>query len=446
MKKYLAVLPFAALAFAAACSDSPTTVLPMDGPQFDHIPGTTTDQHVVGVQLTDAANGKIRIIWHEDTGASEYKVKIAGPSGPALFNQDVTATPWTTAAGHLYYDYTVSPVPTTATTYTVEVHSKGRGSDEPYNIAASATFCLGCPTNQSPTAGFTVGGSLQEGGTVSFDASTSSDPDNDPLTYEWNFGDGSTGTGLKPTHVYGDNGTYQVSLTVRDDKNATGTDYHNVVISNLAPTVSVTGPTLNVILGAAAQINVSFTDPGANDAPFTATIDCGNGAGEQSLGPVSSPFSHSCSYSTVGQKTVTVKVTDKDNGTGQNTATFAVVHDFAGFFRPIDMFDSQNKLILNSVKAGAAVPVKFTLGGDQGLSIFAAGFPKPPVIACDGTAEVAGVEETVTAGSSSLSYDATTGQYTYVWKTDKAWAGSCRQLVVQFIDGQTHRANFKLLK
>ncbi|HET8768324.1 MAG TPA: PxKF domain-containing protein [Pedococcus sp.] len=49
-------------------------------------------------------------------------------------------------------------------------------------------------------------------------------------------------------------------------------------------------------------------------------------------------------------------------------------------------------------------------------------------------------------GGSSLQYDAATGTYTYVWKSDKAWAGSCRQLVVKLDDGTLHRANFKFTK
>jgi hypothetical protein len=41
------------------------------------------------------------------------------------------------------------------------------------------------------------------------------------------------------------------------------------------------------------------------------------------------------------------------------------------------------------------------------------------------------------------SADASTDQYTYVWKTEKAWANTCRQLVVKLKDGTFHRANFK---
>ena len=54
-----------------------------------------------------------------------------------------------------------------------------------------------------------------------------------------------------------------------------------------------------------------------------------------------------------------------------------------------------------------------------------------------------GSEQTGTAGSSTLSYDASTDTYTYVWKTEKPWAGTCRQLVVKLKDGTFHRAIFK---
>lgn len=115
--------------------------------------------------------------------------------------------------------------------------------------------------------------------------------------------------------------------------------------------------------------------------------------------------------------------------------------DFTGFFPPVDILDSADPE-LNSVKAGASVPVKFSLDGDQGLGIFAPGYPKSESIVCDSSAEVEGIESTATAGSSSLSYDATSDQYTYVWKTLKGWIDSCRQLVVKLSDGATYRANF----
>jgi hypothetical protein len=52
-------------------------------------------------------------------------------------------------------------------------------------------------------------------------------------------------------------------------------------------------------------------------------------------------------------------------------------------------------------------------------------------------------EETAAAGSSGLQYDAFTDRYTYVWKTLKGWANSCRQLNVKLDDGSDHLASFQ---
>ena len=123
------------------------------------------------------------------------------------------------------------------------------------------------------------------------------------------------------------------------------------------------------------------------------------------------------------------------------TPLWVELYNFSGFFQPVD-----NLPTLNTVKAGQAIPVKFSLSGNQGLSIFATGYPKSQQITCNSTESTDGIEATVTAGSSSLSYDATADQYTYVWKTDKAWANTCRQLVIKLDDLTTHVANFNYTK
>jgi hypothetical protein len=116
--------------------------------------------------------------------------------------------------------------------------------------------------------------------------------------------------------------------------------------------------------------------------------------------------------------------------------TFYVLWGFTGFYSPVD-----NPPTVNTVQAGSAIPVKFGLGGDRGLSIMAAGSPASVGISCSTSAAQDAIEETVTAGQSSLNYGS--GQYVYVWKTDKAWAGTCRQLLVKLVDGSTHTAYFK---
>ncbi len=117
-------------------------------------------------------------------------------------------------------------------------------------------------------------------------------------------------------------------------------------------------------------------------------------------------------------------------------AGYFLPHSFAGFFAPVD-----NGGVPNKVKAGAAVPLKFSLGGDHGLDIFAAGSPGSVAVPC-GSGQVDLVEQTVSAGSITLTYDLESDRYQYVWKTAKAWAGTCRLLTIQFADETTETALF----
>jgi Domain of unknown function (DUF4082) len=108
-------------------------------------------------------------------------------------------------------------------------------------------------------------------------------------------------------------------------------------------------------------------------------------------------------------------------------------YNFSGFFQPVD-----NTPTLNVAKAGSAIPVKFSLGGDQGLNIFQTGYPQATTVSCSTGATTDVIETTVTAGSSSLQYDSTTSQYSYVWKTNSNSAGTCVQFDLGLNDGSTH--------
>ncbi|MFV9503269.1 MAG: PxKF domain-containing protein [Oscillochloridaceae bacterium umkhey_bin13] len=109
---------------------------------------------------------------------------------------------------------------------------------------------------------------------------------------------------------------------------------------------------------------------------------------------------------------------------------------FTGFFRPID------NGMLNIVRAGQSVPIKFSLGGNYGLNIFAPSYPLVATVRCQNSSE-APVEEVVSAKASNLSYDPRTNQYTFVWKTERNWRG-CRDLTLQFKDGTRQVINFCL--
>jgi len=72
---------------------------------------------------------------------------------------------------------------------------------------------------------------------ITFNASNSTDSDGDVTNYEWNFGDGNTGTGKITTHSYSLAGGYLVNLTVTDDDNATST---TSIVVNVYPEVTTT--------------------------------------------------------------------------------------------------------------------------------------------------------------------------------------------------------------
>ena len=118
--------------------------------------------------------------------------------------------------------------------------------------------------------------------------------------------------------------------------------------------------------------------------------------------------------------------------------TVTVLFNFAGFFQPVE-----NLPLLNISNAGQAIPVKFSLSGNKGSAIFTAGFPISSPVACTANEPGSTIDETVNAGGSSLTYNATNDQYNYVWTTNRAWRGTCRMLVVRFIDGSQYYAKFR---
>ena len=176
-------------------------------------------------------------------------------------------------------------------------------------------------------------------------------------------------------------------------------------------------------------------------------IDCWGGEGfgpaEDQLGPftqVSAATFHTCGLKQDGS----VDCWGDTQGWGELAdplgpfGAYVPPYAFTGFYSPVDSLPT-----LNTVKAGQSIPVRFSLGGDRGLEIFTAGYPKAQQIACDSGAPGDAIEETMSSASSGLQYDPATDTYTYAWKTQKSWARTCRQLVVRLTDGTEHIASFQ---
>jgi hypothetical protein len=111
---------------------------------------------------------------------------------------------------------------------------------------------------------------------------------------------------------------------------------------------------------------------------------------------------------------------------------------FVGFQPPV-----ANPPALNVVQAGQTVPVRFSLGGWEGLSIFAPGYPRSDPIACTSSTQATGIAATASAAASQLTYDAETDSYNYLWRTDRKWEGTCRRLTLKFTDGAEYSADFR---
>ena len=218
--------------------------------------------------------------------------------------------------------------------------------------------------------------------------------------------------------------SYSIIYSATDGVNPTVTATRTVnVVDTTAPVISCPA---NIVV--TLPPNSIATSMAVNYPAVTATDSCSS-----SVTVNSSPASGS--VFPVGTTTVNATASD---GTNTSTCSFTVtvLYSFTGFFQPID-----NLPALNSENAGRTIPVKFSLSGNKGLNIFAPGFPASGQIACGSSGPPVTLVPTVTPGGSGLSFGG--DQYHYNWKTDPAWAGTCRQLVVQLNDGSIHRANFK---
>ncbi|MGC0271840.1 PKD domain-containing protein [Pseudactinotalea sp. Z1739] len=143
-----------------------------------------------------------------------------------------------------------------------------------------------------------------EGLQVAFDASGSSDSDGAIVSYEWDFGDGDTGSGVSPSHTYAESGTYQVTLTVTDDDGAS---------AELTREVSVVEPPVNV--PPVAEFEVSVTDLMVSvDASESSDPDGEIVAYDWDFGDGSSGegLIANHTYTEAGEYTVTLTVTDDD--------------------------------------------------------------------------------------------------------------------------------------
>jgi PKD repeat protein len=166
---------------------------------------------------------------------------------------------------------------------------------------AETSASIGTIANRGPNA--VPGGPYRGhvGQAIQFDGSGSEDSDGTIVSYLWNFGDGTTGTGVNPSHTYTAVGQYTVTLTVTDDDGATHTYATTSSIPNTPPVANHGGPYTGQV-----NVSVHFDGSGSTDLEEN-IISYYWSFGDQSIGSGVNP-SHS--YTSAGTYTVTLTVTD----------------------------------------------------------------------------------------------------------------------------------------
>jgi len=179
--------------------------------------------------------------------------------------------------------------------------------------------------NYYPTADAGSDRVVNEDETVNFDASASSDLNNDIVSYLWDFGDGSGGIGLATSTVYEKAGTYYVTLTVTDNDGAYDEDIITVTVNNVVPTADEIAngevdDDLTVYEDDVVAFDSSASSDSTSDMPLLEyALDFGDGS--QGYG-----IATTHTYTKQGVYTATLRVIDDNDAFTQDTITVNVLN------------------------------------------------------------------------------------------------------------------------
>jgi uncharacterized repeat protein (TIGR01451 family) len=262
------------------------------------------------------------------------------------------------------------------------------------------------------------------------------------FSYAWNVYRDSTlftsGNAASFSFTPNLSGNYQVTLQAADKDGGANTDTMTITVEQTnQPPIANAGPDQTVNPSQLVTLDGSgSSDPDNGPEPLSFVWTQTSGPAVTLTGADTS--SPQFTPSETGEFGFALVVNDGlAESTSDSVRINVVNRSFTGFFQPVD-----NQPTVNKVTAGSGVPIKFSLGGDKGLEIFAPGYPKSQPIACSSSSPTDPIEETVTAGSSGLIYNADVDQYDYIWKTTKSWKGTCRRFILKLNDGTEKMADF----
>ena len=276
--------------------------------------------------LTDSTSQTVQVGAPNQPPVAAFSFSPAHPmagdwvqfDGSASFDPDgtITAYSWnfgdgSTASGVSRYHQFTAPG-----TYTVTLTVTDNGG---LTNSTTQTVQVGSP-NQPPVAAFSFSPAHPGVGQwVQFDGSASFDPDGSITAYSWNFGDGSTATGVSRYHQFTAPGTYTVTLTVTDDGGLTNSITQTVQVTapNQAPTAAFNYSPTNPGVGAWVRFDASSSaDPDGSITAYSWNFGDGN---TSTTGPV---VYHQ--FTAPGTYTVTLTVTDDGGLTNSVSHTVQV--------------------------------------------------------------------------------------------------------------------------
>ncbi|UCG68793.1 MAG: PQQ-binding-like beta-propeller repeat protein, partial [Thermoplasmata archaeon] len=206
-------------------------------------------------------------------GSWDDKLYAINPDGTEKWNfktgDNVNSSPTLGSDGTIYVGsddyriYAINPDGTEKWSYKTGLYvgsSPAIGSDG--TIYVSSYDCKLYALGKTPNPLVADAGldqTMNEGNIVQLDGSASYDPDGTIESYEWDFNEDDglwweTGavpdaTGPTPTHIYGDDGVYIVTLKVTDNDNLSATDTCNIIVQNVNPRVTIESVSVNVEIG-----------------------------------------------------------------------------------------------------------------------------------------------------------------------------------------------------
>ena len=234
---------------------------------------------------------------------SAISFNAGGSSDP---QGEVLTYAWNFGDGTTGYGVTPGHTYTAASDYTVSVTVTDTSG-----LSSTATTTASIAA-QAPSAN--AGGPYTGGPNVAviFDGRGSSDPQGETLTYAWNFGDGTTGNGVRPSHAYTAIGNYSVSLTVTNTSDLSSTATTSASIAFQPPVANAGGPYV-----ALPNVAVTFNGSASSDPQGEALTYAWN-FGDGATGTGVSP-SHT--YTAAENYPVSLAVTDTSNLSSTATTT-----------------------------------------------------------------------------------------------------------------------------